>query len=195
MRWLAGLVLALGLVGCASVPPAVQVQQLNPVAALPFELDGRIALRYQDQSSTAGLHWSHSVAQDVVTISSPLGSTLAVLTRDKNGVRLLDNEQRVHQAKDSRELTGQLLGVKLPLDYLAYWVLGQAVPDVPYQTEIDATATLVRLQQAGWTVHYQRWQTLGGLNVPNKLMVAGEGSELRMVITQWQIEQTSIWKQ
>ncbi|MEQ1668260.1 MAG: lipoprotein insertase outer membrane protein LolB [Sulfuriferula sp.] len=194
-RWFAYLILMLSLAGCASTPPAVQVQQLNPVAALPFELDGRIALRYQDQSSTAGLHWSHSVAQDVVTLSSPLGSTLAVLTRNKDGVSLIDSEQRMHQAQDSRELTEKLLGVKLPLDYLAYWVLGQAVPNVTYQTEMDAAATLARLQQAGWVINYQRWQMLGDLNVPNKLMVVGEGSELRMVITQWKIEQAGVWKQ
>ncbi len=195
MRWFACLILVLSLAGCASAPPAVQVQQLNPVAALSFELDGRIALRYQDQSSTAGLRWSHSLVQDVVTLSSPLGSTLAVLTRNKDGVSLIDSEQRMHQAQDSSELTEKLLGVKLPLDYLAYWVLGQAVPNVTYQTEMDATETLARLQQAGWAVNYQRWQMLGDLNVPNKLMVVGEGSELRMVITQWKIERAGVWKQ
>jgi outer membrane lipoprotein LolB len=194
MLRLVAVCLLLGLAGCATVPPAVQVQRLNPVVSTAFEADGRVALRYQAQSSTANLHWSHRIAQDIVTISSPLGSTLAVLTRTASGVQLVDSQQHIHQAQDSRELTQQLLGVRLPLEYLTYWMLGQAVPDLPHQTTLDGDANLVQLQQAGWAVNYQRWQTLAGMNIPNKFIVVGEDSELRMVVTHWQIERAGVWQ-
>lgn len=179
--------LALSVAGCASTPPVVQVQQLNPTAARAFALDGRIAMRYQANATSANVHWVHNQVRDEVTLSSPLGSTLAVLTRDAQGVRVVDSDQHVYQGQDVTELTERLLGVRIPLDYLAYWVLGQAVPNVNFQTEMDATAMLASMQQAGWRVNYQRWQESGGYNLPNKLNVVGDGGELRMVITQWYI--------
>ncbi|BBO99847.1 lipoprotein insertase outer membrane protein LolB [Sulfuriferula nivalis] len=177
--------LLLSVAGCASTPPVVQVQQLNPTAARAFVLDGRIAMHYQTNAASANVHWVHSQAQDEVTLSSPLGSTLAVLTRDEYGVRVVDSEKKVYAGQDVTELTERLLGVRIPLDYLAYWVLGQAVPYAHFETKMDAASMLASLQQAGWTVSYQRWQQAGGYNLPNKLSVTGEGGELRMVITRW----------
>jgi outer membrane lipoprotein LolB len=177
--------LVLSVTGCASTPPAVQVQKLNPTAARAFVLDGRIAMHYQSNAASANVHWVHSQIQDEVTLSSPLGSTLAVLTRNEQGVRVVDSEKAVYAGQDVTELTERLLGVRIPLDYLAYWVLGQAVPYTHFETKIDAASTLTSLQQAGWTISYQRWQQADGYSLPNKLNIVGEGGELRMVITRW----------
>lgn len=184
LLWLA---IALSIAGCASAPTAVHVQELNPTIEQAFALDGRIAMRYQLNATSANLHWVHSQFLDEVTLSSPLGSTVAVLTRDANGVRVVDNEQHTYQGQDVAQLTERLLGVRIPLNYLAYWVLGQSVPDMQYQTVKNSTAILVSMRQAGWVINYQRWQQSAGYSLPDKLSVVGEGGELRMVITRWSI--------
>jgi outer membrane lipoprotein LolB len=184
LLWLA---VVLSIAGCATAPTAVHVQELNPTVAKAFVLDGRIAMRYQSNATSANLHWVHSPFLDEVALSSPLGSTVAVLTRDANGVRVVDSEQHSYQGQDVAELTERLLGARIPLDYLAYWVLGQAVPNMQYQTVKNSTATLVSLRQAGWVINYQRWQQSEEYSLPDKLSIVGEGGELRMVITRWNI--------
>lgn len=185
-RGWSGLLVVFMLAGCASVPPPV-VSGLNRNAPSQFDLEGRLAVRYQDQSSTAILHWQHRAKIDKLTLSSPLGQTLVALTRDQSGASLIDSEQKIHRAPTTAELSERILGWSLPLENLTYWVVGQAAPDQSYQTLQDAEHGLTRLTQSGWIVTYSRWQQLEGVNLPNKILLENRGVEVRLVISDWKL--------
>ena len=187
LRWLVLGLAITGLTGCASVPPPVVVTGLNQARQERFELDGRIAVHYRNDSSTAMIHWQHKPEIDQLVLSSPLGQTLSALTRDKHGVSLVDSAQKTHHAENVESLTEQLLGWKLPLENLSYWIVGNAVPGQSYQVQQDAAHGLVQLTQSGWVVTYSRWQQVGGMNLPNKLTLVGQGVEVRLVIGEWKI--------
>jgi len=187
MRSWIGLLAILSLTGCASAPPQVVVAGLNQIAQERFELDGRIAMRYRDDSASATIHWQHKPENDSLTLSSPLGQTLTALTRDASGATLVDSEQKTHRAQNVAELTERLLGWQLPLDNLTYWVVGRAAPDITYQLQQDNEHGLTRLTQSGWVVTYSRWQQVDGVNLPSKLSLVGRGVELRLVIVDWKL--------
>ena len=187
MRWLIVILALSGMAGCASVPPPVAVAGLNQAVQVKFELDGRIAVRYRQDSSTAIIHWQHSPDIDSLALSSPLGQTLVALTRDANGVDLIDSHQQTHHAPNAAELTEQLLGWRLPLENLSYWVVGHVVPGQPYQVQYDAEHGLTQLTQSGWVVTYSRWQQVAGINLPDKLTLVGQGVEVRLVIGAWKL--------
>ncbi len=175
-----------GLAGCASTPP-VSAPGLNKSLQTQFELDGRMAIHYRNDTSSANIHWQHRPESDVLTLSSPLGQTLSVLTRTASGVTLLDSEKQTHQAQNVSELTERLLGWQLPLENLAYWIVGHPAPDQTYQIQQDTQQGVVGLTQAGWTVTYSRWQQVDNLSMPNKLTLAGRGVEVRLVIGEWKL--------
>lgn len=173
------------LVGCATAPSQVVMPTLNQNVQDRFDLDGRLGVRYRDESSSGGIQWQHRPEMDKVILSSPLGQTLAVLNSDANGVTLIDSEHKTHHAQNAADLTAQLLGWPLPLQNLAYWVVGRTAPDQPYQIEQDAEHGLIRLTQSGWLVTYSRWEQIEGVVLPTKLSFAGHGVEVRLIISDW----------
>lgn len=182
--WL-GIFLIFSLAGCATTPLQVVMPALNQNIQDRFELDGRLGVRYRDESSSGGIHWQHRPEIDNLTLSSPLGQTLTVLNRDANGVTLIDSGHQTHHAQNVADLTAQLLGWPLPLQNLAYWVVGRTAPDQPYQIQQDTEHGLINLTQSGWLVTYSRWEQVEGVTLPNKLSFSGHGVEVRLVISDW----------
>ena len=180
----------LGLSGCAQLPVTVVPQTLNPVALSAFELDGRIAVHYRENSVIALLHWQHSPAIDSLVLSSPLGQTFMLLNRDRNGVTLVDSEHKRYAAPTMSGLTEQMLGWRLPLEDLSDWIVGSVVPNQTYQLQAATAQSGIRLMQVGWTVSYDRWQPVAGLNLPARMTLSGQGVEIRLIISDWHLPRT-----
>lgn len=177
----------MGLSGCATAPVAHAPAHLNANPVSDFELDGRIALRYGNESSLANIHWQHTPASDTLTLSTPLGQTVAVLIRDSKGVTLTDSGGHIHTASTLEDLTGQLLGWRLPLQDLTYWVAGSATPRLPYRVQTDSATGMVELAQSDWLVTYKRWTMAEGKELPNNLIVSGAGVTAHLIIGEWRL--------
>ncbi|WP_413438574.1 lipoprotein insertase outer membrane protein LolB [Sulfuriferula sp. GW1] len=183
----ASIFLIFGLAGCATLAPEAEA----PVAAQApriFDLSGRIAVKYRDQSSSGSLHWQHRPDQDNISLLSPLGQTVTQITRDADGVTLIDQAHKVHHAADTETLTRDLLGWRLPLSGLSYWVVGQPAPSLPYQADRDAQQRPTLLVQDGWRVNYSAWQTVDGQGLPRKMTLQRDDLEIRLVMDQWTLK-------
>ncbi len=187
MRFLVvcGCAVLLGLSGCATAPVAQAPAHLNAHPVSAFELDGRIALRYGRESSLANIHWQHTPARDTLALSTPLGQTVAVLIRDSTGVTLTDSGGHIHTASSLEDLTGQLLGWRLPLQDLTYWVAGSAIPQLPYRVNTDSATGMIELAQSDWLVTYKRWTMAEGKELPDNLVVSGAGVTVHLIVGEW----------
>ncbi len=182
MRVLAALTLLL-LAGCVSSPPKPVVRPAQAGQAV-FALDGRIAVKYDGSQPSSGFHWQHDAGSDDILMLAPLGVTVAHIRRDAHGATLEASGKR-YEAEDSGELMQQVLGWRLPLAGMPYWVMGMPVPGSEASIERDANGQVSTLQQDGWNIHYTSYATPAPDSLPTRMILRNERVEIRLLIDEW----------
>lgn len=180
-RALAALAAACLLASCTTVPTAPS-RAFVPLAEAPFTLGGRLSARRGDDGIAAGVRWRHAPPADELVFLTPLGSALARLAGDADGV-LLEAEGRSERAADFESLSARVLGAPLPVRGLAWWVRASPRPGSPFEAEADAAGRLALLRQDGWEIGYAYRE--GGTR-PQRLTLAWPGVEVRLVIDAWE---------
>ena len=165
-----------------AVAACAELRVVVPAEDLEFELAGRIAVRFRDESSSGNIAWRHGARNDEVLITTPLGQGVARIVREGDAVRLTDSEAREHRAADAETLTEQVLGFRLPLAGLADWVRARAAPG-PSQVRSDGAGRMAELEQSGWKIEYLEWGADGRL--PARMKLTYPGIELRLAIAEW----------
>ena len=178
-RRIPALACALLLAACATTTPP-------PAApALGFALEGRVAVRYGDESLSGRIAWTHEASRDDIALASPLGNQVARIERDLGGVRLTDANQQSVNAADAESLTEQRLGWRLPLAHLADWA--RARPGPGAVVERDAAGRPMRVDEDGWRVEFAYEDDSARL--PKRLFLSyarGERPlEIRLVVDRW----------
>lgn len=186
VRNLLALLPALALFGCAApLPREVPLPGSDPALIKGFQLSGRVAVKYDGQGFSGGLRWQRNGETDDVLILSPLGQGVARIERDAKGVTLTAPDQRPYRAKNTAELTQQVLGWRLPLDGLRYWTLGVAAPASTAIREVDADQHLSRLTQDGWRIDFLGYTRFDGTDLPGKIVLQRDEVEVKLVIDLW----------
>ena len=173
---------ALALAATLSVAACAELRFLLPGGDAEFELAGRIAVRWRDESSTGNFAWRHGARSDEVLITTPLGQGVARIVREGDAVTLTDAQAREYHAADAETLTEQVLGFRLPLAGLADWVRARAGPG-PSQVRTDSEGRMAELEQSGWKIEYLEWRADGRL--PSRMKLSYPGIELRLAIAEW----------
>ena len=162
------------LVGCASL----SAQRDAGTARDGFELFGRVTVRYGNDGASGRIAWRHSRAADELLITSALGQGMARITRRDGEVKLVTADQNEYRAADAEALTERVLGWRLPLAGLQYWVQGRADSARPAQLTHDAQSRLSELRQDDWRVEYQEYEGAR----PSKLRISRADLEIRMIV-------------
>lgn len=172
-RWLACWGLAAGLTlffsGCAA--PPVKIDTVSTIITEPvaegigspppdFRLLGRVSVKGGKESFSAGVQWHHSQENDDILLLSPLGQALAQIQRTSEGVSLMTSEREHYQAEDAESLTEQVLGWRLPLAGLQYWVQGMNSPATSSEMDLDKDGRVMTIRQDGWEINYSRYAAL-----------------------------------
>lgn len=167
------------LQACASVPTA------SPPAGTPqaFAMQGRVSVQYGDQSLSGQLHWIAGAASDEVLLSSPLGQGVAGISRNGGGVTLTRPGEPPLMAENVEDLTQSVLGFRLPLAGLRFWMQARPDPARESAVRLDAAGNVERIVQDGWKIDYLQYDQ----NRPRKIHVAREGLEIRLVIDEWRV--------
>jgi outer membrane lipoprotein LolB len=190
-RFLAGVLIALALLpGCAALAPAPAPSELANRLLVPlprFDVAGRIGVRYDGQGFSGNLRWHHADADDEILILSPLGQGVAQLMKTSSGVELVTSEQHVYRADSAENLTEQVLGWRLPLSGLRYWVLGLPSPDSS-AVEVKGAGDLpARLTQDEWQIEYLDFRSHGGVALPGKILMQYRDLDIKLIVDRWDI--------
>jgi outer membrane lipoprotein LolB len=174
------------LASCASNPTSYFSDSLNTSPLTVFELDGRLAVHSTHESGQFWFHWTHDASHDKVTLYSPLGQVLGVLTRDAEGASLVDSSGKVRHADSVEFLSDKWMGWTFPLTELSYWVVGAPKPGVTFSVEHDRIhPEQLRLSQSGWEVTYLRWHQQGKYHLPDKLSFFDADISAKLVVNHW----------
>lgn len=185
IRWL-WLGLGLLLAGCATPPVAPRPAH---VEAVPFTLNGRVAIQHQGERHSAGLHWTHLAQSDELLLLTPLGTTAARVYQDGQHATLDQGDQ--HERSDNLEtLMTQVLGWHLPLAGLHHWVLGLAETTTPAQIERNEFGQISTLQQNGWTVRYTRYPNQQPDALPSRMQLNHAQLQVQLLIDEWEWQVT-----
>lgn len=184
--WL-GVLIALG--GCSSPPqPPLGTDLPVPVVQplTEFTLEGRISLRAGDEAVSGGLRWSRQGSRDHLLVTTPMGGAVAQITRVGESIEVVDHKGQRSVTESGLSGLDQILGFKLPLDYLSWWLAGTPKAGEIHRLERDGEGRLAYLEQDGWRIDFQRYQPTVDRFLPRKLVARrGEDLELRLVVDQW----------
>jgi outer membrane lipoprotein LolB len=192
LAWLVPLALAACSVAPTRTTPTAaweaQAQRLAQLAR--WDLSGRASLSTSNQAWSGGLHWTHQAGHYTIQLNAPNGSGVLQLTGDPQGVTLSLADGSSHVAQDAEALMYAQLGWQLPVAGLEYWVVGLPAPGAaPPRMVFQDTGQLASLEQAGWTIRYDRYGDSAGLSLPTKLSLQNDELRLRLVIDRWDLPQ------
>jgi outer membrane lipoprotein LolB len=190
---LAGLALALALVGCQTVPvpsaPAVAWGVRRPALQTlgRFGLNGRVAVAVAKQGFNAGLRWSQSGTVTHLNLSGPLGAGGVEVTADGSNLSVVTSSGKHLGADEAREELQDKLGFEPPLTSLRYWVLGVPDPGGPASVQLDSQQRLSSLSQDGWRIDYGSYMPVGAEWLPRLMTLQREGVRVRVVVDGWRL--------
>jgi len=176
---IAGVLLA---AACATAPEPV----ISDAPSTPFDLSGRVLVRYDGRAFSSGLRWQHAAERTEIWLSSPVGTVLAHIIDDGDGAVLTAADERQYRAASVESLTRQALGWELPVARLKFWVRGEVAPGSPPDAIVRGSdQRIARLEQAGWRIDFDHYpaQEYGGL--PRRLNLMRGSQEIRLVIDTW----------
>ena len=173
---------ALALCACATVPVSAPTTIAEPVADAPFDVSGRLSARRGTDGAAAHFDWMHAPGRDEIALATPMGTTLARLTRDAEGATLERPDQPAERARDAATLADRALAFPLPVESLAWWMRGVPHPATPHALERDTGGRTTLLRQDGWSVSYAY---ADGASRPQRLIATYPELEVRVVIDAW----------
>lgn len=187
--------------GCTALAPKNDVARTlvtQPVAgmadakAADFALVGRVSVKGGKESFSGGVQWRHGESGDEILLLSPLGQTLAQIQRSPEGVYLTTSERESYYAADVESLTEQVLGWRLPLMGLQYWVQSMSSPATVSSMDMNIDGQVMAIRQDGWTIDYLAYSAAApvqvsqpGTALPRLLMLKRDDLQIKLVIDDW----------
>ncbi len=199
ITWSFYLMVLLG--GCAGIKPSIEPAQ-RPASAYQdtINIDGRLSVQYEQNGANEALHgnfnWAQTPTRTVITLSSPLGQTLALIEVTPEKSILKQNGQPPRMAADPDTLTKLALGWTLPVAGMRDWLQGVATDAngrlfvASGQSEASSTVAT----QDGWQIRYVSWQDSENtpasshpkrIDLARQTRQAGDVS-IKLVIDNWQ---------
>lgn len=160
-----------------------------------FGLVGRVSVKGGKESFSGGVQWTHSGSRDEILLLTPIGQTLAQIQRSPEGVYLTTPGQQSYYAADVESLTEQVLGWRLPLKGLQYWVQSMYSPATAAAIDLDMQGKVVSIRQDGWEIEYSSYvpasatQTAQGqFERPRLLLLKRNDLQIKLVIDAWSMD-------
>lgn len=185
------------IAGCAMVdtkPVDVTVVVTEPVplaedaSSADFRLTGRISVQDEEQRFSGGVRWQHAgKSGDEISLLSPLGQIVVQIVQDNEGARLTTSEQKVFFASDIEILTETVLGWRIPVAGLQYWVQGEHFPATVAIKHIDSEGRIVAINQDGWEIDYIRYFPAHSVHAtrPKVLTLKYATLRIKLVVDDW----------
>lgn len=196
LRALLLLILLSVVAGCARLPalpeePADEqawAERRVVLAALEhWQVEGRVAVMAGDEGWSASLRWEQDGEFMDFLIRGPMGTGTTRIQGDANWMVVEDSSGDRWGSRDPAAELEARTGWRVPLTKLRWWMLGLPDPGVDAQTDVDGAGRLVRLRQAGWTIHYDRYEEREGVILPGRINVESEDVRVRIVARDWQL--------
>ena len=159
------LLLPLFAAGCASISTVPQAPASAGIIRnyqQAIDITGRMSVRYQQYGRDEALHgsfeWQQRLGKTQLTLSSPLGQTIAQIVIQPDGATLTQSGQPPLAATDADALTAQALGWPLPVSGLREWLQGNVTERGGKKRVATPQDENTDIETAdGWRLRYGAW--------------------------------------
>lgn len=138
-----------------------------------FDSSGRLSVIDDGKGSYANFSWQSLGRVQTIEVNTPLGNSVGVLCRDKQGVIAEDSHGQITTATSVEELSQQMLGFSLPFDHLNQWIQGYWIAYEPHKILANGS-----LQQSGWIIHRE---ILKDSNTPRMVRLNNNRFEIKLI--------------
>jgi outer membrane lipoprotein LolB len=190
-RWLAPLLAAAWLSGCANLPVGTdglsyeqRRTQLQSVDS--WEIRGRLAVDTGGRAFQGSFNWQQKADALDLAVRGPLGAGVLQVSGNPSALTVTARGDTRVLADPESDLSA-LLGWWLPVGSLHAWLLGLPDPGFDATTRAGQDGTLAAFDQRQWHVEYSTYQLAPAANasmllVPRRIDLAHGDLRLRLTI-------------
>jgi outer membrane lipoprotein LolB len=80
------------------------------------------------------------------------------------------------------------MGWPIPVEALQWWVRGLAAPGIVEDEQLDSQGLLTSLDQLGWRVEFNRYDSKAGVALPVRLDARRDNYRVKLAIGRWQLD-------
>lgn len=173
------------IVGCS----ASLHRYTSPSVSLNFETVGKIGFSDGKKGGHAAIQWIQKGHNYQLRLYGPLGSNAIQIVGDPYRVLVIDEKGQTIQAKNPEAFIQEQFGWIIPVSGLIYWIRGLPAPGTPPSlVQVDDAQRIRQIKQQGWTISYQTYQSVHGIQVPYKLNLSRGNMKLKFIFRRWQFK-------
>jgi len=169
-------------------PPGWQNHRAAMLAISGWHIKGKIGYRSDADAGSAWLDWRQHQEQFDLHLGGPFGAGTVQLVGDERSAILRQADEPEISAHSAADLSVKVLGWRLPVDALVYWIRG--IP-APQQSHTEAHYTpdgaLNRFEQSGWQLKLSRYRDTSAGRLPGKIIATRDSVRFTLLIQDIQL--------
>lgn len=153
-----------------------------------WSLSAKLGVRTPEKNGSVRIEWHQNHKDYTVQVFNSFGSTLARITGDSQFIQIDRPGKESLYSNTPDQLIQEVFSWDIPLDFLRYWVLGFQHPNRDSTAIIiNANGSTIKLQQAGWEIHFDRFERVRDWVLPNKTQAFHDDIQLTVLVKSWDI--------
>ncbi len=183
--WLHLLAITLLLAGCGQ--HAAKAPLPLSEAAIPddWQLKGKLGIRSSAQNGSVTIRWQQQLEQYRINVSGPFGQGAAAIEGNRQQASIEQPGKETLVSYTPEHLFNHSFGWSFPIEHLRYWVRGLQNPQHQATPTYNTDNTLATLQQAGWSLHFDRYQQQQHWMLPGRVKATRDDVALTLLIRHW----------
>lgn len=196
-QWYWLLILLLTLNACTGVKvkepdsdnnAAYQNRTAKLSAIARWGLVGKISLDDGDQGGSGRLQWDVQPGHSELDFYGALGRGAWHLQIGAEGAYLKTADGSEETAASVDELIQASVGWPVPFEALQWWVRGLPAPGAIESEQLGPEGVLLSLHQFGWSVEFNRYDSVGGVGLPVRLNATRDQYRVKLAVRRWRMD-------
>jgi outer membrane lipoprotein LolB len=157
-------------------------------ASVQWGITGKISVDDGDQGGSGRLQWDVNPERSELDFHGAMGRGAWHLQIGPEGALLQMADGTEQAAAGVSELIQDHMGWPVPLEALQWWVRGLAAPGAVENEQIGPDGLLISLRQFGWDVDFNRYDSVGALELPVRLNATRDHYRVKLAISRWRMD-------
>lgn len=157
-----------------------------------WDARGRIAVRSERGGAQGDLLWEQRGEETHLRVNGPFGAGAYELRWNTGELTVIGKDgafSRSYAGPDAMNaFLAEQLGWPFPAASVRFWLLGVPDPAAPPAAErFDGHGGLAAIEQAGWSIAYERFAKTGDQWLPTRMTLVAPMARIRLALDHWEL--------